>query len=386
MLSSMDSELTDFELTPIARAARTLLREALAPLQEFLEDPACEEIMVNCASDIWVIQGGIMRKTDIALPELQLEAAVRALATLNDRDVVEANGNAILNTVLDGNRVAACLKSVAIRGTMMCVRLPRKRVFTLDEYLQQGFFSPRPEIFDSELETKLQRDAQDGDAGLVEYLKFALAQGLSVLVSGSTSTGKTALLNLLISFLPSHVRVICCEDTKELQIPTANHVRLLEDRQNQVGLRQLIEFTLRLRPDAIIAGEVRGSEAADLIAALNTGHFGMGSLHANSARDALTRVETMMRRADGGSPIDAIQREIATGVQLLVHIDASRDPASGKRSRFAHEVLRVRGMENGRYLLETVYNAHQSRVNQRKLHPVHPHRFLPSGEPNAIHA
>lgn len=366
----MDAELDDAQLTPVARAARTMLREALAPLRTYLEDPLCEEVMVNCASDIWVVQAGRMQRTNVTLPELQLEAAVRALATLNDRDVVESNGNAILNTVLDGNRVAACLKSVAVRGTMMCIRLPRKRVFTSEEYLQQGFFSPRASTLDIQRESDLERAASAGGEALLDYIKFALAEGFSILVSGGTSTGKTAFLNLLLSWLPDHLRVLCCEDTVELRILSANHVRLLEDKQNQIALRQLIEFVLRLRPDAVVVGEVRGAEAADLISALNTGHMGLGSLHSNSARETLTRLETMMRRAGGDAPIEAIQREIASGVQLLIHLDAPRNPETGKRERHLQEVLRLRGMESGRYMLSTIYSADKSA--SAHIHSIHP--------------
>lgn len=344
--------------TPVTRAALDLLRDVLGPCNSVLSDPTTEELMINTGSDVWAVTRGRTVKTDIEIAPARLSAALRAVAALNDREVVEKNGNAILNTVLDGNRIAACLQSVATRGDMMCIRLPRKERITLKEYKEQGFFNPRARPAADNLENSFAARARGGGDALVDYLAFMIRQRKSFLVAGSTATGKTSFLNLLLEMVPPHERIVCCEDTLELRIANENHVRLLEDPVNGIRLPELVAFSLRLRPDRIVCGEARGAEALHLIGAFHTGHPGFGSLHADSARGVFSRLEQMMRLAGRDAPSSALRSEIAQAVDVIVFIDAPYDAMTKSRTRFILEVLRVHDYENEEFKTETVYSAY----------------------------
>lgn len=344
--------------TPVTRAALDMLRDVLAPCGEILSDPTTEELMINTGSDIWAVTQGRSIRTEIEIAPARLSAALRAVAALNDREVVKKNGNAILNTVLDGNRIAACLESVAVRGDMMCIRLPRKERITRDEYVSQGFFEPRRRPEADNEEASMAMRARAGGEALLAYLEFMIRQRKSFLVAGSTATGKTSFLNLLLEMVPPHERIVCCEDTFELRIANANHIRLLEDPENGIRLPELVAFSLRLRPDRIVCGEARAAEAMHLIGAFNTGHPGFGSLHATSARGVFSRLEQMMRMAGRDAPSSALRAEIAQAVDVVVFIDAPYDARTKSRSRFVREVLRVHDYDNTKFNTETVYSAY----------------------------
>lgn len=351
----------DRDLTPAARAARDTLTEVLRPCRPVLDDPTTEELMINTADDIWAVRSGRTEQLEFKLDPLRLSAALRAIATLNDRDLVETSGRAILDTVLDGNRIAACLATVAERGDMMCIRRPRERQITVDEYLRTGFFEPRGVQMYESRASDMERAAARGGAALLDYLAFCIEKKDTVLVSGGTATGKTSFLNMLLDFVPKHERLVVCEDTKEVRSPNPNYVRLIEDKANAVRMQQLVELSLRLRPDRLIVGEVRGAAAVDLITAFNTDQPGFGTLHANSAREVLIRLETMLRREAGDSASsDSLRGEIATAVQLIVQLDAPYHPQTKQRQRFLREVLRVKGYSSGEYQLQTVYSAYRA--------------------------
>ena len=306
----------------------------LRPIAPLLADPEISDILVNGSSRVFVERQGQMTEvTGISLSEKSLQVAVRNIARALGDDV--SPEQPLLDSRLpDGSRVAAILAPCSVTGTVLAIRKFHNQRYTAEELVRIGTLTP----------------------DLLEILRHAVEDRQNVLISGGTGTGKTTLLNTLARFIPDEERLVVIEDTSEIQIDKPNLVRL-EARREQpewpaITIRDLLRATLRLRPDRILLGEVRGAEAFDLLQALNTGHSGIVStIHANSATQTLARLATCVLMSSVELPHKAVRSNIGDAVHLVVHIERRHG------RRFVTEVIRIAGYQpaEDRYELETIY-------------------------------
>ncbi|HXV05340.1 MAG TPA: CpaF family protein [Solirubrobacterales bacterium] len=290
-----------------------ILRETvgLGPLEDLLADPAVEEVMVNGPDRVFVERGGRIEPAGVRFAdEEELRNAIeRILAPLGRR--VDELSPMVDARLADGSRVNVVIPPLAVDGPTVSIRRFGARRLGPDELVELGTLT----------------------AGQRELLEEAVAERRSVLVSGGTGSGKTTLLNALSSFVAAAERVVTIEDAAELRLQQPHVVRL-ESRppsvegRGEVTIRDLLRNALRMRPDRIVIGEVRGPEALDLLTALNTGHDGaLSTLHANSAADALSRLETLALMAGVGLPHEAIAAQVRRGIDLVVHLERRPDGA-----------------------------------------------------------
>ncbi len=281
----------------------------LGPLEVLLADPAVEEVMVNGPGRVYVERGGLLEPTDVAFAdEEELRNAIeRILAPLGRR--VDELSPMVDARLADGSRVNVVIPPLAIDGPALSIR-------------RFGASRPGPDQL-VELGTL--------DEEQRRLLERAVAERRSVLVTGGTGSGKTTLLNALSSFISPRERVVTIEDAAELRLQQPHVVRL-ESRpagvegRGEVTIRDLLRNALRMRPDRIVVGEVRGTEALDLLTALNTGHDGaLSTVHANSPGDALSRLETLTLMAGVGLPHEAVAEQVRRGIDLVVHLQRQTD-------------------------------------------------------------
>ena len=297
----------------------------LRPIEHLIADEQVSEIMVNSDGRVFAEKNGLIElAANVLLTERFRQAAVRNIARLLADDISEEKP--LLDSRLpDGSRVAAVFGLTSIGGTVLAIRKFRSKFYTADEMVRIGSLS----------------------ISVLEKLRQAVEARHTILISGGTGTGKTTLLNALAAFLPQEERVVLIEDTAEVSICIPNLVRLEARREQSdlpaVTIRDLLRQTLRLRPDRIILGEVRGAEAFDLLQALNTGHTGtLSTIHANTARLAISRLRTCVAMAGVDIPDRAaIARNIAEVVQVLVHIERV------KGVRRVSEVLKIVRYDSG---------------------------------------
>lgn len=275
----------------------------LRPIAHLITDPDVSEIMVNGARSVFVERDGrLTAVTGVQLDERNLRVAVRNIARALGDDISEEQP--ILDARLeDGSRVAAVFPPCSLGGTTLTIRKFQHRFFTADELVRAGMMS----------------------SATLTRIRDAVDRNHTLLISGGTSTGKTTLLNAISAFLPSDDRLVVIEDTAELHLTQRNVVRLEARREQRdvkpVTIRDLLRAALRHRPDRIIVGEVRGSEAYDLLEALNTGHAGsLSTIHANSAGQALNRFASCVTQSGVELPYDVIRAQINACVQLVVHL------------------------------------------------------------------
>jgi pilus assembly protein CpaF len=304
----------------------------LGPLEDLLADPAVEEVMVNGADRVYVERGGRIEPAPaVFADEEELRDAIeRILAPLGRR--VDELSPMVDARLPDGSRVNVVIPPLAIDGPVVSIR-------------RFGARRPGPrDLVDLGTLSAAQHDA----------LRAAVSERRSILVSGGTGSGKTTLLNALSSFVDPAERVVTIEDAAELRLQQPHVVRL-ESRpagvegRGEVTVRDLVRNALRMRPDRIVIGEVRGAEALDLLTALNTGHDGaLSTVHANSPSDALARIETLALMAGVGLPHGAIAEQVQRGVDLVVHLE--RAPDGARRVSEVAEVVRVAGTTGARTL------------------------------------
>jgi pilus assembly protein CpaF len=295
------------------RIAARIVRDSvgLGPLEVLLADPAVEEVMVNGPGVVYVERGGRIEGTDVAFAdEEELRNAIeRILAPLGRR--VDELSPMVDARLADGSRVNVVIPPLAIDGPVVSIRRFGASRPGPDELVALGTMS----------------------AAQQRSLRAAIGERRSVLVSGGTGSGKTTLLNALSSFVDPRERVVTIEDAAELRLQQPHVVRL-ESRpagvegRGEVTIRDLLRNALRMRPDRIVIGEVRGPEALDLLTALNTGHDGaLSTVHANSPADALNRLETLALMADVGLPHAAVAEQVQRGIDLVVHLERRADGA-----------------------------------------------------------
>jgi pilus assembly protein CpaF len=285
--------------------ADIILRAAVGygPLDSLLHDRSVSEIMVNGPDQVFIERRGVLLKADIRFEdENQLLETIRRMVATTGRHIDGLNPM-VDARLPDGSRVNAIIRPAAIHGPALTIRKFKDAVLGMEDLQREGSLSP----------------------AMAEFLQAAVLGRMNILVSGGTGSGKTTSLNVVARFIPHNQRVITIEDAAELQIEHP-HVIALEHRpanvegKGELTIRQLLRNSLRMRPDRILVGEVRGAEALDMLQAMNTGHDGsMSTIHSNSARDALSRLETMVMMASIDIPFEAVRAQIASAVNLIVH-------------------------------------------------------------------
>jgi pilus assembly protein CpaF len=297
----------------------------LGPLEPLLADPAVDEIMVNGPGTVWAERGGRLERAGAGFDsEAELRHAIeRILAPLGRR--VDEACPLVDARLPDGSRVNVVIPPLSLEGPVLTIRRFRRRGMSPADLVEAGTLTPP----------------------LRDFLARCVRARLNLLVSGGTGSGKTTTLNALSSFIPAGERIVTVEDAAELRLQQPHVVRLesrppgLEGR-GEVTIRALVRNALRMRPDRIVVGEVRGAEALDMLAAMTTGHDGsLSTVHAGSPEEALRRVETLALMADVALPHAAVREQVADAVDLVVHQVRARDGA--RRVVAVSEVVRVAG-------------------------------------------
>ncbi len=293
-------------------------------LQEFLDDPTVTEVMVNGPDLVFIESNGTIRKTTRTFEsDEQLRRVIDRMVRTSGRRV-DQSSPMVDARLPDGSRLNVILPPLAVDGASVTIRKFTSSWLTTDDLVAQGSLS----------------------AEAADFLEKAVQAKLNILVSGGTGTGKTTILNILSSFIGRAERVVTIEDAVELSLHLPNLVRLESRPANsegagEVDIRDLVRNSLRMRPDRIVVGEVRGSETIDMLQAMNTGHEGsLSTVHANSPRDALRRLETMVLLGGVELPLRAVREQVASSIDLIVHL--VRDTLG---RRFISTVTEVVGME-----------------------------------------
>ena len=340
-------ELIDREILKTSRENCLLLEEKLRlqkelfnsmrrldMLQELIEDPDVTEIMVNGPRDIFIERSGRLTRWERCFSSKgKLEDVVQQIVSFCNRSVSKANPIADAR-LADGSRVNIVLDPVALNGPVVTIRRFPKEPVRMRQLLEWGSIS----------------------AEAAAFLQQVVKAGYNIFVSGGTGSGKTTVLNALSEYIPSDERIITIEDNAELQLDRVTNLVTLEARnanlegEREITIRDLIKTSLRMRPDRIIVGEIRGAEAIDMLQAMNTGHDGsLSTGHANSPGDMLSRLETMVLMGMD-LPLTAVRRQIASGVDLIVHLGRLRDG-----SRKVLEIVELDGMEQGEIRLRPLF-------------------------------
>ncbi len=331
VMEMLEWALDQEESVPLSRADRLQMLQEIAddvlgygPIDPFLSDADVTEVMVNGPHSVWIERAGRITQTDTRFVDsTHLERIIEKIVGQVGRRIDESNPM-VDARLPDGSRVNAVIHPLAIGGPFLTIRKFAVDPFTADDLVNMGSMSQQV-------------------AGL---LRRCVQGRLNVIVSGGTGSGKTTMLNVLSSFIPDKERIVTVEDAAELRLNQA-HVLSLESRpanlegKGQVTIRDLVKNTLRMRPDRIVVGEIRDGSALDMLQAMNTGHDGsLTTLHSNSPRDTLARIETMVLMAGMDLPVRAIREQVSSAVDVIVHLHRLRD---GTR-RVTH-VTEVIGME-----------------------------------------
>jgi pilus assembly protein CpaF len=336
----------------LSREDRALLASEIAddilghgPLERLLADDSVTEIMVNGPSDIWIERKGKLVQTSVRFhDESHLRRIInKMVATVGRR--IDESVPMVDARLPDGSRVNAVIPPLSLSGPLVTIRKFSKQRWDLDDLVRMGSLS---------IET-------------AEFLRRCIQAQLNILVSGGTGTGKTTLLNALSTAIPDGDRIITIEDSAELRL-NQRHVLRLECRttnvegEGEVHIRDLVRNSLRMRPDRIIVGEVRGAEALDMLQAMNTGHDGsLCTAHANSARDALARVETMVLMAGYDLPLRAIRQQVCSALDLIVHLERLVDG-----SRRVTAITEVQRMESEVIGLQSLFEFKIDSVSEQR--------------------
>ncbi len=307
----------------------------LGPLESLLRDPGISEIMVNEAKQIFVERNGRLEMTEKEFyDDGQVMRIIERIVSPIGRRIDESNPM-VDARLPDGSRVNAIIPPLALKGPTITIRKFSNEPFTVDDLIRFGTLNHK----------------------IAKFLRISVTARRNIIISGGTGSGKTTLLNVLSSFIPHNERIITIEDAAELQL-RQDHVVSLEARpaniegRGAITIRDLVRNALRMRPDRIIVGEVRGGEALDMLQAMNTGHDGsITTCHANSAIDSLSRLETMVLMAGIEFPVRAIRQQVASALDLIVQISRLKDG-----SRKIVQICEVLGLEGGTIKLNTLFN------------------------------
>lgn len=307
----------------------------LGILDGIINDDDVTEVMINGANHIFIEKKGKITKLSEGFEnEEKLQDIIQRIVAQAGREVNQANP--IVDTRLpDGSRVNVVLPPISMNGAIVTIRKFSKEPMTVEKLIEYGSITPE----------------------IANVLKLLVQAKYNIFICGGTGSGKTTFLNAVSNFIPSDERVITIEDSAELQIVNIDNLVSLETRNantagvGQISIRDLIKSALRMRPDRIVVGEVRGAEALDMLQAMNTGHDGsLSTGHANSSRDMLSRLETMVMTGAEGLPLEAVRQQIASAVDIIIHLSRLRD-----RSRKTMEITEVLEYSNGRIELNPIY-------------------------------
>ena len=304
-------------------------------LDTIISDDTITEVMINGPENVFIEQNGRLFKMDKQFEsQRRLEDVIQRIVGLAGREVNQANP--ICDTRLpDGSRVNVVLPPISLCGPILTIRKFSKTPMTIEKLIQYGSITQE----------------------IADKLELLVKAKYNIFISGGTGSGKTTFLNALSNYIPKDERVITIEDSAELQITGVENLVSLETRNanasgaGQITIRDLIKSSLRMRPERIVVGEVRGGEALDMLQAMNTGHDGsLSTGHANSTQDMLSRLETMVLQGSAGWPLEAIRPQIASAVDIIFHLSRLRD-----KSRKTMEITEVVGYENGKIILNPLY-------------------------------
>jgi pilus assembly protein CpaF len=311
------------------------------PLERLLPDDSISEIMVNGPHEIWIERRGLLSLTDLRFSD---ESHLRRIITKMVGQIgrrIDESSPMVEARLPDGSRVHAIVPPLSLTGPLLTIRKFAQNRFAMDELVQIGTLS----------------------APAADFLARCVRADLNMLISGGTGTGKTTLLNALSAAVPGGDRIITIEDAAELQL-SQEHVLRLESRpkniegEGEITIRDLVRNALRMRPDRIIVGEVRGAEALDMLQAMNTGHEGsLSTVHANSSRDALSRIETMVLMAGFDLPVKAIRQQVSSALDVIVQLERLDDG-----TRHVTAIAEVQRMEGDTITLQNLFEFHVDRV------------------------
>jgi pilus assembly protein CpaF len=337
------------------------------PLEPLLNEPSITEVMVNGSQAVYVERYGKIEITDVKFEDNEhvMRIIDRIVAPLGRR--VDEASPMVDARLPNGYRVNATIGPLSLDGPLLTIRKFAQTPYTAQDLIAIGTLS----------------------SDLVEFLSACVESRINLIISGGTGTGKTTLLNVVSAFIPSTERIITIEDTAELQLKQA-HVLRLEKRppnvegEGEVTIRQLVINALRMRPDRIIVGEARGGEALDMLQAMNTGHDGsMTTIHSNSPRDTLRRIEVMVLMAGMELPLKAIREQVASSIELVVHVDRLRDG-----TRRVVKVSEVQGLEGDTIVMQDIFVYEQTGFENGRvlgglrstgLRPKFYHKFIENG-------
>ncbi|ERL41825.1 CpaF family protein [Pasteurella multocida] len=310
------------------------------PIRELMEDDTINDILVNGPDDIWIERAGILEKTDKSFVsnEQLTDIAKRLVAKVGRR--IDDGSPLVDSRLPDGSRLNVVIAPIALDGTSISIRKFSKSKKTLQELVNFGSMTRE----------------------MANFLIIAARSRVNIIVSGGTGSGKTTLLNALSNYISHQERVITLEDTAELRLEQPHVVRLETrlagvERTGEVTMQDLVINALRMRPERIIVGECRGGEAFQMLQAMNTGHDGsMSTLHANSPRDATSRLESMVMMSNASLPLEAIRRNIASAVNIIVQASRLNDG-----SRKIMNITELMGMENGQIIMQDIFSYQPSK-------------------------
>ena len=325
-LSTLNFREKQFIITAVYESVR-----GLGVLGQVIADTDITEVMINGYQDIFIEKAGRLFKMDNQFESRrELEIIITKFVSMAGRQVNESEP--IVDTRLaDGSRVNVVMPPIALNGPIVTIRRFPKEAMTVQKLIDYGSITPE----------------------VAEVLQLLVSCKYNVFVSGGTGSGKTTFLNALSNFIPRDERVITIEDSAELQIKNVDNLVRLETRNagpdgsGEISIRNLIKSALRMRPERIVVGEVRGAEAIDMLQAMNTGHDGsLSTGHANSTHDMLSRLETMVLQGAAGLPLDAIRQQIASALDIIIHLSRLRD-----KSRKTVEIVEVLNYDQERRLI-----------------------------------
>lgn len=340
-------ETTKLNLSESARNQifKEIINEMLGfgPLQPLLDDPSVSEVMVNGPNMVYVERNGQLQQTDVRFENDDAILRIIDKIILPLGRNIDTDNPTVDARLPDGSRVNAVIPPVAIDGPTITIRKFMKDKLTMDQLVKLGSITPN----------------------MAEMLRACVISRLNILVSGGTGSGKTTFLNILSSYIPSNERIVTIEDAAELKLQQPHVVRLETKTANSeglhaVGIRELVRNSLRMRPDRIIVGECRGGEALDMLQAMNTGHDGsLTTLHANTPRDAASRLETMCLMSGMDLPIKVLREQIAAAIDLIVQQARLKDG-----TRKVTSITEISGMEGDTITMTEIFKFQQTGVQQ----------------------
>ncbi|WP_454063166.1 CpaF family protein [Candidatus Nitrospira salsa] len=352
-LSNLVEKFLEQEPVPLnAREREQLITEiqyevmGLGPLEPLLQDPTVNDILVNRADQIYVERAGKLQPTDIKFrDETHLRKIIEKIVSAIGRRVDESSPM-VDARLADGSRVNAIIPPLALDGSSISIRKFSKDKLQIDDLVAKRSLTPE----------------------IAVLLKGIVEARLNILIAGGTGCGKTTILNILSSFIPSDERIITIEDSAELQL-RQDHVVRLETRppnvegRGEVTQRELVKNTLRMRPDRIVLGEVRSGECLDMLQAMNTGHDGsLTTIHANTPRDALTRVETLVAMAGLNLATKALRHYISSALDVVVQMTRLSDG-----TRKMTSLQEITGMEGEIITLQEIFSFHQTSLDENRM-------------------